>query len=1019
MLASFGLLNSVILGVYLLGMVLIGFFFMRRQDTTEEYFLASRTMPWIPVAMSMFASLTSAVTFMGLPAQAFRENVSLLMVCIVSPLLVPVLVLVLYPAYRRHGVTTSYEFIGLRFGRAGRTAVASLFILARLGWMGTVIYAPALALSVVTDLPLALSILLMGGMATLYTALGGLAAVIWTDVVQFIILVAGAIWLAADLIVHVPDGVGGILRIASDAGHLHVARWRMSLVEMSGLAVAVSFFLQMMQDYGTDQVTVQRMLAIRKNSGVTKATLFNACTDVFMIALLLFIGLGLFAFYQVNPALAPTGSADTVLPHYIIRSLPNGISGLLVSAIFAAAMSSMDSGINSLATVIEHDFIKLFRHGARSERHDVRQARLLTIALGIVATGMAFGITRMGSIIEAFATFMGLFNAPVLALFLLGFVSERARFSAWCAGVPLAVLATLAAKYYAGIHWVYFFPLSFSISFTTGWLLSAFRPRQIVRAAGLSSLAILAAGVIASGGCARHETPVQQGDRDGILHFGNLSEPAALDPQVVTGVSEHNIISALLEGLVAEDPATLDPVPGVAESWEVSANARRYTFHLRPDARWSNGDPVTASDFVFSYRRILTPSLGAPYAYMLFCIEGAEAYNKGELADFDAVGVKALKEHTLEITLHEPVPYFLAMLNHYSWFPVHPPTILAHGGIGDIGTAWTTPGHFTGNGPFVLTDWRANKHIIVSRSATYWDRDRVRLNAIHFYPIGDQSIEERAFRAGQLHVTGTIPADRIDHYRETAPGLLHLDPYLGCYYYLFNTRRPPLDKPAVRRALALAVDRDRITRHITRAGEVPAFHFTPPGTGGYTAEQPLTGTLDEARRLMAEAGFPGGKGFPTLTVLYNTADAHARIAEAIQQMWKQELGIDIELVNMEWKVYIEQTQNGQYDIARAGWIGDYPDPNTFLDLWVTGGGNNRSGWSNPAYDALIRQAAQTPENTRRHALFQEAEGILMKETPILPIYFYRSKSLVQPSVQGWMSNLLDHHPWKHISLSPP
>jgi len=434
MIASFGLLNTLILVVYLAGMVAIGLRFMRRQHTTEDYFLASRAMPWIPVAMSMFASLTSAITFMGLPARAYEENISLLMVCLVSPLLVPLLVLVLYPAYRRHKVTTSYEFIGLRFGRGGRTAVALLFVLARLGWMGTVIYAPALALSVATGMPLAFAILLMGAMATLYTALGGLAAVLWTDVVQFTILVIGAVWVAITLVQSSPDGIGGILHIAGEAGRLHVVGWRLSLFEMSGFAVAVSFFLQMLQDYGTDQVAVQRMLAIKKPSGVTKAAIFNAGTDVVMIALLLFIGLGLFAFYQNNPGLAPGSSADSVLPHFIINSLPAGVSGLLISAIFAAAMSSMDSGINSLATVIESDLIRPFRRRGRSEEHDVRLARTLTVLLGITATGLAFGITQMKNIVEAFATFMGLFNAPVLALFVLGFVSKRARFDAWCVG---------------------------------------------------------------------------------------------------------------------------------------------------------------------------------------------------------------------------------------------------------------------------------------------------------------------------------------------------------------------------------------------------------------------------------------------------------------------------------------------------------------------------------------------------------------------------------------------------------
>jgi SSS family solute:Na+ symporter len=470
--STFGHLNCAVLAVYLTGMVLIGLRFARRQQSAEDYFLAGRNMPWLPVAMSMFASLTSAITFMGLPARAYEENMALLVVCMVSPLLVPILVLVLYPAYRRHGVTTSYEFIGYRYGAAGRTAVSLLFVLARLGWMGTVVYAPALALSVATGLPLHLTIVLMGGLATLYTVLGGLAAVLWTDVVQFLILVAGAVWVAVDLVWREPGGMGHILNVAREAGHLHVVGWRFSLVEMSGLAVAVSFFLQMMQDYGTDQVTVQRMLAIKKPRGVAKAAIFNACTDIVMVALLLFIGLGLFSYYQRYPQLAPTGSADSVLPHYIMQTLPAGISGLLISAIFAAAMSSMDSGINSLATVIEHDFIKQFRRRQQSERHDVFQARLLTLGLGILATVLAFGITRMENIIDAFATFMGLFNAPVLALFVLGFVSSHARFWAWSISVVVAVSGTLALKFYVGVHWVYYVPFAFALSFTVTWGLS-------------------------------------------------------------------------------------------------------------------------------------------------------------------------------------------------------------------------------------------------------------------------------------------------------------------------------------------------------------------------------------------------------------------------------------------------------------------------------------------------------------------------------------------------------------------
>jgi len=527
----------------------------------------------------------------------------------------------------------------------------------------------------------------------------------------------------------------------------------------------------------------------------------------------------------------------------------------------------------------------------------------------------------------------------------------------------------------------------------------------------------LAAAILAAG-CARRETPVAAGDREQVLHLGNLSEPKDLDPHQVTGVTEFNILAALLEGLVAEDPADLHPVPGAAERWSVSADGRAYTFFLRADGRWSNGDPVTAADFVFSFRRILSPRLGSPYAYMLYGLTNARAYHRGELDDFARVGAEALDERTLRLTLEAPIPYFLPLLTHPSWFPVHPPTILAAGPIDAVGAKWTAPGRFVGNGPFVLSAWEPGSRITVVKSPTYWDRAAVRLNAIHFYPIGDHQIEENAFRAGQLHVTGTVPIDRLDYYRRAAPELLRLAPYLGTYYYLLNVNRPPLNDVRVRRALALAIDREQLVRRVTRAGEDPAWNFTPPGAGGYAARARLQGDLPTARRLLAEAGFTDGRGFPRLQLLYNTSEGHERIAQAVQQMWKTHLGVDIELVNMEWKVYLAQTQEGKYDLARAGWIADYADPATFLNLWVTGGGNNRAGWSNPEYDRLIAAADRTADPAARFELFQQAEEILMAEAPIIPIYFYRSKSLVRPSVQGWLPNPLDHHPYKQVYLKP-
>jgi SSS family transporter len=474
---DFSTLNYSILGAYLLLMLLVGLFFAKRQHSTEDYFLAGRNMPWLPVAMSMYASLTSAVTYMGLPGLAFASNVTLIVVAVVSPLLAPLLAFLFYPFYRRLRVTTSYEYIGLRFGPRARTAVAALFLLARIGWLGLVVYAPAMALSVATGMSLPLAILLMGLLATAYTVMGGLSAVLWTDVLQFLILIGGAVWVAFTLTTEVPGGLPGILRQAASHDHIQIDA-RFDLYAMCAPAVFISFFLQMMQDYGTDQITVQRLLSIRRKSGLLKAVCFNALTDSFIITVLLFIGLGIFVFYQQAPGLLPDGlPADRVFPFFIMQQLPNGISGLLIAAIFAAAMSSMDSGLNSVTTVLVSDMIRPFRRHAAGEQHDVRLSRYITLVIGAVTTGVAFYIARSGNgIIENFATFMSLFNAPVLALFLLGMLTVRGRFTVWCISVLPAVGVTLLLQHGTRVNWVYYFPVSFAVSFGVSWMGSMLLP---------------------------------------------------------------------------------------------------------------------------------------------------------------------------------------------------------------------------------------------------------------------------------------------------------------------------------------------------------------------------------------------------------------------------------------------------------------------------------------------------------------------------------------------------------------
>lgn len=518
--------------------------------------------------------------------------------------------------------------------------------------------------------------------------------------------------------------------------------------------------------------------------------------------------------------------------------------------------------------------------------------------------------------------------------------------------------------------------------------------------------------------CSGGETNVEFGNREKILFFGNGTEPQELDPHIVTGVPEHNIIAALLEGLVAKDAKTLEPVPGVAERWEISEDGKTYTFHLRHNARWSNGDPVTSQDFVWSWWRALQPALGNQYAYMLFPVVNSEAYASGKITDFNKVGVKALDDYTLEVQLNNPTPYFLQLLDHYSTYPVHRATIEAFGAADERGTRWTRPGNFVGNGPFLLKTWQLNKVIQVRRNPYYWDAGTVQLNGIDFRPIENVSTEERMFRAGQLHYTQTLPIDKVPWYQNHRPDVLQVAPYLGIYYYRFNLTDPRMQDKRVRRALNLAVDRQAIVDHITKGGEIPAYAFTPPDTMGYTAISSLKYDPQEARRLLAEAGFPNGRGFPKLELLYNTSEGHQKIAVAIQQMWKKNLNVEISLNNQDWKVFLNSVNLGQYTIARAGWIGDYVDPNTFLDMWVSEGGNNQTGWSNKRYDEIILNLApKAASRDKRYRLFEEAESILLDELPIIPLYVYTNKSLIQPSVHGIESNLLDYIAYKYVWLS--
>ncbi len=534
----------------------------------------------------------------------------------------------------------------------------------------------------------------------------------------------------------------------------------------------------------------------------------------------------------------------------------------------------------------------------------------------------------------------------------------------------------------------------------------------------LQRWAILVLGAIVLAGCAGcgGKSNVEIATENGVLLFGNDAEPEDLDPHVVSGFTEQKILGALFEGLVTLAPDGVTIEPGVAESWESANGGLEYTFHLRDDAHWSNGDPVTAHDFAYAWKRILTPAFGSQYANMLHCLRNAKAFNTGEIDRFDQVGVQIVDDRTLVATLEYPAPYFLSMQIHHSWFPVHQATIEAHGRMDERGTRWTRAENFVGNGPFKLTDWEPSSILRVAKNPHYWDAAHVKLNGIEFYPLDNRQLEERMFRSGDLHMTSDVPLNKLPAYRRDAPDRLKVHPIYAAYFYRFNVTKPPLDDVRVRRALSLAVDREALIKHVLHIEHVPADSFCPPDPNGYQPHTQQPYDVAEAQRLLAEAGYTSGANVPTIELLYNTSENHKLIAETIQQMWNNALGVHVELVSQDWKVYMSSVRNLDYNIARSSWYADFLDPISFLECFESDSGNNRTGWENAAFDTLIRRARTEPDDAQRYALYGQAEALLIDDQPILPLFHYVRSILLHPDVKGWQPNLLAHVPYKHLSL---
>lgn len=538
-----------------------------------------------------------------------------------------------------------------------------------------------------------------------------------------------------------------------------------------------------------------------------------------------------------------------------------------------------------------------------------------------------------------------------------------------------------------------------------------FPPVFSSRLALVTALAGVALGVA---GCAKREKPVDEGIRTKTLLLGNQNEPATFDPHLVDSSTEVNIVAALFEGLTAFDEKTAAAVPGAAARWDVSPDGLVYTFHLRAKTKWSNGDRLTARDFAWSFERFLSPGLASSYAYMLWPIRGAEAFTTGKAKDFSGVGVEALDDATLRLTLARPAPQILTIL--VTVMPVHRASVDQAGGAGDRTSPWARPDRLVGNGAFTLAEWRPGARVVVAKNPHYWGAAQNRLERVVFFPVEKSDTEELNFRAGQLHVTFDVPPSKIPVYRAEAPGSLRLDPQLSTFYVNFNATKPPFTDARVRRALALGLDRAAIAATVFNGARAPARTLVPPNCGGYTVPAGQREDFAAARALLAEAGFPGGKGFPVLPLLVRNDAAMPKVAEVIQAMWQRELGVRITIEPSEQKNWIDTQNTLRHTIAIRGWTADFPDPTNFLDPFRGGVAINSSGWARPEFDRLLDQASAALDPAARVALLREAETLLLDDAGLAPLYHSARTYLIHPAVKNWEPAPMGIHRYQLIEL---
>ncbi len=493
------------------------------------------------------------------------------------------------------------------------------------------------------------------------------------------------------------------------------------------------------------------------------------------------------------------------------------------------------------------------------------------------------------------------------------------------------------------------------------------------------------------------------------LTFINGAEPETIDPALVTDQVSMRVANALFEGLCRN---TVDgkPEPAMAERWEVSADKKTYTFHLRAGVVWSDGSAVTTRDFVFAWRRALEPATGADYASMLHIIRGAKGFNEGATTDFETVGVKAADDRTLIVELENPTPYFIDLCAFTTLAPMNQGMLKEHG------TAWFKPGNVVGNGPYLLADWLLDDRIVLKKNPRYWDEANVRLRSIDVMPVSDPNTALNYFLTGQADLMmdkGTVPTSLVAELKQQP--WFHTGPFLGTWFIRFNVTKPPFNDARVRHAFSLAIDKKRITEKITQLGERSAFALVPPGAGANY--QPPRGdefNPQKARELLAAAGFPDGKGFPLVDYLRIPPLVEGNIAVELQAMWEQNLGVKVSVAKQEQKVWLSSMRELRYQMTRSSWVGDYNDPNTFLEMFTSGSGNNRTGWASEEYDQLIADAASEPDVAKRNEIFHRAEKLLITdEAVILPVYYYVGVQFYSPDkLGGVQANLIDDHPFR-------